>query len=260
MIPTELQPVLEQIGLNHHESQVYLALLMHGRKPASSVARLSGAPRGTVRSILDKLTKLGLVDKIYHGNTQHYACLPPDALERFVEQDIAIRTRKLSLIRDAIPALKAMRNAEAVMPAVRYFEGEAGVIEALRHSLITEPKEILFVSSYDFFKNERVGSYDANEYLPSRIRRGIRMRVLSEQNVEAEYWDKRAAKELREHRFVAKGLKLPGNFFIYDRFVLYFAANQGEYIASLTESALMAATLKTMFEALWATAKSMKKK
>lgn len=251
----ELQPLLESIGLNHHESEVYLALLMQGRKPASSIARISRAPRNTIRSILDKLCRLGLVDKVYKGNTQEYSCLPADALERYVAQSIAERERQLQSVKIALPMFNALRNTESALPSVRYFEGEAGVIEALHHSLMTEPKEILFISSYNFFRSERVRAYDVGEYLPSRIRRGISMRVLSEKNDETMYWNKRAAKEMREHRFLPVGMKLPGNFFIYDRYVLYFAANQGEYIATLTESALMASTLRTMFEALWTLAK-----
>lgn len=259
MLPAGLQPILERIGLNHHESRVYLTLLSHGRKPASVVARISGAPRNTIRSILDKLCRMGLVDKIYRGNTQHYGCLPPDAIERYVGHTIAERQRQLDEVRIAMPAFNAARNADSVMPTVRYFEGPSGVIEAMRHSLVTEPREILFISAYNFFQDREVKQYDVHEYLPERLRRGIRMRVLSEENPETLHWHGRAKQELREHRFLTKDRKLPGNFFLYDRFVLYFAANQGEYIATLTESFLQADTLRTLFEALWVTGQKPRK-
>jgi sugar-specific transcriptional regulator TrmB len=246
-----LQVLLERIGLNHHESMVYTTLLTHGQKPASAIAQLSGTPRSTIRSILDTLCDMGIVDKIYRGNAQYYSCLPSGALVRSIEQDVAEKKRHADAVREMAPFLDGLRNTENQLPLVRYFEGEKGIIEAFNHSLISGAREILFITSYDFFQTKRIRDYDMKDYLPSRIRRGIHMRVLSERNTETSYWHKRSKNELREHRFMPKDAKLPGNFFIYDRFVLYFSANKGEYIAVLTESGVMAATMRTLFECLW---------
>ncbi len=251
---TALQGALERIGLNHHEAQVYLALLAQGHLPASKLALASSTPRSTIRSILDALCAKGVVDKLYRGNTQYYSCLPADALVRAVEREAAEKKRHADVLRELVPMLESMRHAESTLPRVRYFEGEDGVIEAFNHSLVHATGEILFITSYDFFQTERIRAYDVEEYLPDRIRRGIHMRVLSERNAATAYWHERSTAELRAHRFIADGQKLPGNFFIYDAYVLYFSANNGEYIAVLTESAVMAATMRTLFESAWGAA------
>lgn len=251
MDPQELQPLLESIGLNHHESSVYLSLLQRGHQPASVIARESRAPRSTIRSILDALCRRGIVEKIYYGNTQHYACLPPEAIARSVEEDITEQKRTLKRIHEAIPMLRAFQGSQTLLPKVRYFEGEKGIIEAFHHSLFSGAEEILFLTSYDFFQSRRVRAYDVEEYLPTRIKRSIHMRVLGARTKEAELWAKRAKKELREHRFLEPKYNFEGNFFIYGDFVLYFSSNAGEYIAVLSESAVMAKTMRALFECLW---------
>jgi sugar-specific transcriptional regulator TrmB len=251
MDATYFLPAIEAAGLNHHEARVYIALLSEGQRSASELARQSRTPRSTIRSILDRLCEKGIVDKIYRGNVQHYSCLPTGALVRAMEREITERQERADKLRSTIHKLEALRTTGVHLPVVRYFEGEQGVMEALHHSLVNGSKEILFLTSYDFFQNERVRKYDIEQYLPDRLRRGIRMRVLGEKSKEATHWHQRSAKELREHRFLSKGKKLPGNFWIYGNYVLYFSANKGELIAVLTESAVMAATMKTMFEELW---------
>lgn len=249
-----LLPHLEAAGLHHHEAQVYVSLLSEGQRSASELAKKSRTPRTTIRSILDRLCEKGLVDKIYRGNAQYYSCLPADALVRAMERDIGAKQRRVDVMRDMIPTIEAMRTTGSSLPLVRYFEGEQGIMEAFNHSLTCGEKEILFITSYDFFQTQAVREYDVGEYFPTRIRRGIHMKVLGEQSKEAKYWDHRKKGELREHRFLPKGEKLPGNFFIYGKYVLYFSANKGEYIAVLTESSVMAATMKTLFKNLWARA------
>ena len=251
MDSSSLLQALEQIGLNHHESQVYLTLLTNGQMSASQLGKKSHAPRTTIRSILDKLCMEGIVDKIYRGSTQYYSCLPASALVRSVEREILLKKRQAEMISALAPSIEALRNSGSHLPVVRYFEGERGIMEAFNHSLISGAKEILFFTSYDFFQTGPVREYDVGDYMPNRIRRGIRMRVLMERTKEAEHWAGRPKSELREHRFLQKGAKLPGSFFIYGKYVLYFSANKGEYIAVLSESSVMAATMKTLFECLW---------
>jgi sugar-specific transcriptional regulator TrmB len=244
--------LLENVGLNHHEAAVYMSLLEHGTKPALFIARTSNTPRTTIRSILDKLARQGIVDKLYRGSTQYYSCLPPEALIRFIERDITEKMARKKALLEAVPLFHSLMGTNDLVPKVRYFEGEQGIMEAFNHSLISGAKEILFFTSYDFFQTKKVRDYDVGTYLPSRIRRNIRMRVLGAKNKESLLWSKRK-NELREHRFLPPAYGFPGNFFIYENFVLYYSANDGEYIAVLTESAVMAQTMRMLFECLWNT-------
>jgi sugar-specific transcriptional regulator TrmB len=246
-----LQQLLEKIGFNHHESQVYIELLEHGEQPASKIAKTSRTPRSTIRSILDKLCRRGIVGKVYKGNTQYYFCLPTNALLHSIEQDKAEKQEHIDLIRKSLPLFCLARQEKTALPKVQYYEGEKGVIEAFNHSLYAEADEILFLTAYEFFSSDVVQKNDLEFYMPERVRKGIRQSVLSEENKNAHRFAREAKAHLRRHRFLRKGHTLPGNFMIYGNYVLYFSANDGELLATLTESALMAATMKTMFEVMW---------
>ncbi len=58
-------------------------------------------------------------------------------------------------------------------------------------------------------------------------------------------------KELRERRQLSVKHMLPGNFHVYGNHVAYFSAGDGEYLAILIESAVMAATMRSLFEVMW---------
>src|SRR4051812_7167875 len=111
-----LQPLLEQIGFNHHESAIYLQLLQSGEQPASLLARQSKIPRSTVRGVLEKLCARGVVNKLYKRNTQYYRCEPPDSLLAHLQRRIADDHDSMRAIEETLPQLKAMHRKDGVIP------------------------------------------------------------------------------------------------------------------------------------------------
>ncbi len=63
-------------------------------------------------------------------------------------------------------------------------------------------------------------------------------------------------KELRERRYVPEPFALPGNIHVYGNFVVYFSADKGENMAVLIESAMMADTMRALFNFMWEKCKS----
>ncbi len=247
----QLQSLLETIGFNHHESTVYMALLTLGEQSASHIAKTIKMPRSTIRSILDKLCERGVVGKVYRGSTQYYFCLDPEALIHSLEQDREKKLLDISRVRNAIPQFIDARGSSSSNPKVQYFTGEKGVLEACNHSLYQDIEEVLFITSYEFVASDLVYKNDVDFYMPERIKRGIKLRVLSEENRHAQHFASHSKKALRKHRFLSSKKNLIGNFMIYGNFVLYFSANSGEFMATLTESAAMTKTMKALFEEMW---------
>jgi sugar-specific transcriptional regulator TrmB len=250
---TQIQSLLETIGLNHHESSVYLQLLQHGELPASAVARQTRIPRSTVRGTLDKLCERGIVRKLYKRNTQYYRCEDPSSLIRHLHSRIDEDQRALKSVEGALPQLKAMLRKDSVIPKVTYFEGPAGVIEAFNHSLFVEGiPEILFFTSYSFIRDAVILHNDDDFYIPLRIKKGIRMRVLVGKKPDLDPRKKyNDPAELRERRYIPDGFALPGNIHVYGNFVVYFSADEREYMAVLVESAMMADTMRALFNFMW---------
>ena len=247
-----LQSLLEQIGLNHHESTVYLHLLESGEKPASVVARSVKIPRSTVRNVLDKLCERGIVQKLYKRNTQHYSCKPPASLTDYLRHTMESAKQSIEDITKAMPVLSALHGKRAVVPKVRVFEGPRQVIEAFNRSLYEEGvQELLIFTSYEFLKNPLIRKNDDDFFIKMRVKKGIRARVLVGRTDQSIKMTGNDPKELRKRRFSPQKYQLPGNLHVYGNSVMYFSASKSEYLAILTESKMMADTMRTLFEFMW---------
>ncbi|TSC57744.1 MAG: Sugar-specific transcriptional regulator TrmB family [Candidatus Peregrinibacteria bacterium Greene0416_19] len=262
-----LQPLLESIGLNHHESSIYLHLLSHGEQPASTIARQTKIPRSTTRGILDKLCERGIVGKLYKRNTQYYRCREATSLVRHLERHVTETQEQLTELNKALPTIEALHRGQSVVPKVRFYEGKEGVIEAFNHSLYVEGiQEILFMTSYRFLREPLIRKNDDDFYIPLRVRKGIRLRVIVGRTERTDKFSRHDVKELRERRFLADRYAFPGNVHIYGDYVAYFSAGEGEHtggepclpaggpaetMAVVVESALMAETMRAMFAFMW---------
>lgn len=247
-----MQQVLEQIGFNPHESRIYMQLLQHGEQAASKVANNIGLPRSTVRGSLDKLCERGVVQKIYKRNTQYYCCKNPEALLQDLELQQQNLEQNHEAVTKALPTLQGLFQQNSLVPKVRFFEGTEQVIEAFNLSLYAEPEEILFFTSYEFLKSDTIRKNDDDFYVPMRIGKGIPLRALVGKTEASCKMIKHSPAELRERRFIPQDYKLPGNIQIFNDSVVYFSSSEKEMIAVLVESALMAETMRTLFEFMWA--------
>ncbi len=247
------QALLESIGLNHHESSIYLYLLEYGEQAGSKVASALKLPRSTVRNTLDKLCERGIVSKIYKRNTQYYACKKPSALLDYKKRDIEEAAKQLEQLKESLPLLSALHDQRNVVPKVRYFEGKDGVIEAFNHSLFVEGiTEILFFTSYQFLRTPVIRKNDVEFYMPMRIqKKRIPMRVLVGHTDEADKLKLNDPTELRVRRFIPSKYTLPGNIHIYGDYVVYFSAGNAEHMAVMIESRMMADTMRALFEFMW---------
>lgn len=249
----QIQALLEGIGFNHHESTVYLQLLQSGEKAASDIARTTRLPRSTVRNTLDVLCMRGVVRKLYKKNTQYYRIDDPKALVSHLKHTLDETKEKIESLERSMPQFSAMLRKDAPVPKVTLYEGQAGVIEAFNHSLfIDDVREILFFTSYSFIRDKLILKNDDKFYIPLRVKKRIRMRVLVGKRKDLDPRKKyNDPSELRERRYIPEKFALPGNLHIYGNFVVYFSADKGEYMAVLVESAMMADTMRALFNFVW---------
>lgn len=248
----DLKKILDDIGLNSFESQIYLQLLHGGEQAASVVASKTKIPRSTTRGALDRLCEKGLVRKIYKRNTQFYSCKPPSALVEFLEKEVTEKARAIEEVRILVPLLSSFHEANNITPKVRLFEGRDQIIEAFNLSLFDESTtELLIFTSYEFLQNPVIRKNDDEFFIKTRIKKGIPARVLVGKTAESQKLVKNAPAELRERRFIPEKYALPGNIHIYGDSVLYFSTKKGEDIAVLVEGAMMADTMKALFEFMW---------
>lgn len=243
--------LLGHVGLNHFESQIYQYLLTQDQVPASQVSLQLKIPRSTVRNTLDKFCSQGLAQKLYLKNTQYYRCLSPEKLIKKLEQDQKKTQANISLLQDNLSQLQLLQQAPKTVPRVQVFQGLDQVIEAFNLSLFAEPQEILICTSYQFFTNPKFKKNDDEVFVKMRVERNIPARVIVGYSQNSKTLPAKSKAHLRERRLLPKQFQIPGNLHIYNDCVLYFSVEETEPLAVLTQSELLANTMRNMFEFMW---------
>ena len=78
--------LLEDIGLTHGETKVYLALLRLGATKTGLLAKEAGVSSSKVYKILDRLIKKGLVGHVLKGKIKHFKALEPKRIIEYMEE------------------------------------------------------------------------------------------------------------------------------------------------------------------------------
>ncbi len=121
--------VLEQLGLSHHESKIYVSLLEQGPQIVSSIQKNTGIHRPTVYQALRALKERGLVATSQRGKRSFFVAGSPQRIQ-FLFDDLQSRFQTL------LPELESFRKANSIKPGVRYYEGKKGVA-AVFQDLVT---------------------------------------------------------------------------------------------------------------------------
>lgn len=250
----KLQNLLEKIGLNPLESRIYLELVELGATSASQMAKSLNIPRSTARSALDQLSSKNLVNKIFVNRTQIYSPENINNLEKHLKNKIEEEQSNLVELKKHLPILEALWCQRSYVPQVRFFEGIDGIIEAFNFSLHSGAKEILSITSYRFFDNKKMKKNDDNYYIPLRIKKGIKIRILTNNTPGAKESISGAKGKLREHRILTQEFPIPGNIHIHGDYVTLYSGHDGEYSAVIIKSKIFSDTLKTLFEFSWVNA------
>lgn len=224
-----------------------------GCKPASELAKKSNTPRSTIRSILDKLCERGVIGKSLKGNTQYYFCEPPEKLVKCMERKIAQDKEAINQVKDSLHYFESVWGRKSFVPSVRTYEGVDGFIEAYNHPLYVNTKEMLAVTSYSFMDSEVFRKNDLEFFMPTRVKKGISLRVISNRNYEAMELFRTSAKYIRKHMFVPDGYEFPGTIHVYGNYIALLSSNEFESLGVIVESTVMSDMMRIFFDFMWTT-------
>lgn len=118
-----IEEILKEIGFNEKEIQVYLEALKLGRTTPARIAKNTGINRSTVYSVVKNLVKKGVVAEDIGGKYEYIAALPPDSLEKIIDQKKRQLKKEENLIEKAISELDKMPSGiKFSLPKIRFVE------------------------------------------------------------------------------------------------------------------------------------------
>ncbi|MDH5597182.1 MAG: hypothetical protein OEY44_03695 [Candidatus Peregrinibacteria bacterium] len=183
-----IQNVLQNIGLNEKEIEVYLTNLDLGPQPASVIARRVKMPRNTARFILDKLVEKGILEVTKKANTQIYSPEEPKNLINLLESQRVEENQKIddkiNQLNSVMVELESRYRPESTKPKVTFYEGDDGLRRVYEDSLKSN-ETIRSFASFD-------GMHGA---LPDYFRNYYKRRVQNKINIRSIHPDTPLARE-----------------------------------------------------------------
>lgn len=177
--------ILEEIGLTPGETKTYLALLKTGESSTGRIAKESQVSRSKLYSILDKLSKKGLVGSLKKGKINYFKAMEPRRILYFLEEKNKKFIEQREIIKKIIPELESKQRMEKTEATL--YEG----IKAIKNFYLNILDELSSGETYqviganygenwpgikEFFEN----------YHKQRSNRGIKVKMLANHDAKNE--------------------------------------------------------------------------
>jgi sugar-specific transcriptional regulator TrmB len=234
---------IQALGFNEKETSVYLACLELGEVNIQTIAKKSKVSRTTVYDIIESLKQKGLISITKRDKKVFYYAEDPRTLETQMEEKRGILSRLL-------PELLSIANTLENKPKIRYFEGNNGIKEVYKYTLLFPDQELLGWGSEKAIEN-----FDADFlndfYVPARIKNKIFVRAIAPDNAIWRKYKTLDEKSLRKLKLVSE------DTFPFDVEINLFGKRNSaifsfeEKIALIIESEKIYKTLKSIFELNW---------
>lgn len=133
-----IRSLLERIGLDDREIDVYMTLLPRKIARASVISKASKQSRSHTYLVLRSLEEKGLVSEIERGKIIHFVAESPQRLLSYIEnREEELQTLK-PLIAEVLPQLQALTSPLAGQPRVTMLHGVEGMKQVYREILPNE--------------------------------------------------------------------------------------------------------------------------
>jgi sugar-specific transcriptional regulator TrmB len=246
-----LQNVLQNIGLDEKEIEIYLTNLDLGSQPASVIARRVKMPRNTARYHLDNLVEKGLIEISKKGNTQIYSPEEPKNLINFLESERVEANQKIddkiTKLNEVMAELKSRYRPESTKPKVSFYEGEDG-LKRVYDDTLKSTEDIRSFASFDAMHGFLPDYFKT--YYDRRVKNKILIRSIHPETKLAKEKTKHDKKEFRESRLIpVSRYHFTPEIQIYDNKINITSFK--EKLAILIESQEIYEAMVTIFELAW---------
>lgn len=237
------EKTLIDLGFDEKDSLIYLALLNNGPMLPQNIARVTGLKRTTLYNLFPILIKSGAIKEITQGKRRLLSANSPEDLFKNYEE-------KYKEVKTNIAELASVYRLQGLKPKIEMYEGTEGVKEAFLDSLNTKRIDY-FMQMINF--NEEMRKWVLSEYVPTRIRKGIKTRAIVPDKAESQAYHNTDEGSLREARYVPwDKYHFRIECMIYEDRVSFITCEKGSpLVAIIIQSKQIAETQRAMFNLAW---------
>lgn len=245
-------PLLEQLGLTHHQAKIYRASLEIGAQPASVIAKQTGLKRSHTYILLGQMKDMGYIQEFIKNGIRHFvSCSPATLLSMLTNRSQEIEARKEKLLQ-MLPSLDAIRNPLITQPKVRFYQGVEGLKEVYNDTIREKTDAIYALCDWEhLFPAER--SKELHDwmwdYADRRAGKNIWFLAIGNKSPESDIAFRRGRKQKRKIRMLI-GVYLPVELMIYgDKVALM--STKDDMVGVIIEDKAIAETLRNFHKAVW---------
>jgi len=131
----ELAPLLQDLGLNQKEIDIYLVALPLGNQPASVIASKAKLNRVTTYIALKKLVTKGLASMVLKHNMHYFTVAQPKELLAFVRRKEKEWQHMYGELKEALASLPSASSPQISPLSVRSYQGLEGLSQVFQEAL-----------------------------------------------------------------------------------------------------------------------------
>lgn len=241
-----LRKLLQDIGLNVKEAEVYLACLKLGTQDIATIAKETKLAPFDVSVILTNLLDRGFVSK-FSREKDFFTPEEPTVLVNILENGKMKLEANIANFKKHLRHFEDYMNPSFTKPEISFYEGAEGIVAAYEDTLTSKTEILAFASIED---TETILPEYVTKYYKRRKTAKIPIRAIFPDSKMARARQKKDAEELRESRLLPKSvLNIAIEVNIYDDKVAYFSIP--ERLAVIVKSKLIAASMREIFGLCW---------
>lgn len=157
-----IHETLLALGLDHKQTDIYLASLKLGPASIRDIAAEAGINRGTTFQQLKVLKAKGVISQIPRGKRKIYCPEPPEHLLVLAERKLQdLNEAKATLSREIVPDLQGLMK-DSSETLVKHYEGDDGIEFVLRDILQTMSRQTATRQApavYRVYSSRRIRKY-----------------------------------------------------------------------------------------------------
>ncbi|MFA5871721.1 MAG: helix-turn-helix domain-containing protein [Parcubacteria group bacterium] len=240
----DIKQTLRHFGLDDKEIAVYLAALELKDASLLRIAGRAKVKRTTTYAVAEDLVKKGLMGSYAVKAGKRFMANDPDILLSQGEQ-------KLAELKEVIPELKSLSKSEdESFPKISYHEGKKGYLYIAEDSLKIHSETLHFIGSLTELDKIISDKYDWEYYVPTRMKRKIKIKMLIFQEDAEKIKEKQHTEELREFRILPNEFRfLPVKLVYQDKVAIF--SSQKEKVCVLIESKEISKMELALFNFIW---------
>lgn len=230
---------LQILGLTKNESKVYTALVKINIASVNDISRKTNVSRVNIYDVLESLKSKGLVASIIKSNKKFFEPANPKELNELLSK----KQEEIERAEEKISELLKEFEKPSEKKEVMFFKEKLGIKTILKDALNSKT-EIINYGSTGKFPEVYKEYFDIWE--DSRIRNGIKMRIVTSKSTKG----KHPKKKLQEVKYLDLEFTNLTSTFIYENKVAIFTWTS-EPLGILIENKELADSYRNYFESLW---------